>query len=275
MYTHKPKVYCARGRRGDFSCLKDKDLFRIAKKNNVGIQAKTPRKEAYKTLLQKLNCKDDTCLVQYSKNPSLLALMRLLPKGPDTVRGWLSDSDINNIIKSYTVGKQKRVLDYVHLGTVPVDFQTTPKMHWRVTIENVLNAVSAGKKRLSLIINMDPSWKGGSHWVALFISIPDRSIEYFNSTGEAPPKRVQEFIRDVQTKIPGVQFTVRVNRVQHQFADTECGMYSVIYVIKRLNGKTFDSITKRVILDDTINKCRSVYFRNYKNKVTITKGLCG
>lgn len=268
-------MYCARGRRGDFSCLKDKDLFRIAKKNNVHIPAGTPRKNVYQLLLQKLSCQDDSCLVQYSKNPSLLDIMRLLPKGPDTVRGWLSNTDIDNIIKSYTTGKKKRALDYIHLGTVPVDFQTTDNSSWRVTPEDVLRAVSAGKKRLSLIINMDPSWKGGSHWVALFISIPDHSIEYFNSTGDAPPKRVQLFIDSIKHIIPNTRFTVRVNRVQHQFADTECGMYSVIYVIKRLNGRTFDSITKRVILDDTINKCRSVYFRNYKNKVQVTKGLCG
>lgn len=253
---------CARGRRGNGTCLKPKDIISIARRNKY-IGGDLPG------LKKHLKCKDDECLIQYSENPSLLDMMRLLPKGPDKVNGWLSNTDINNILKRYAPTKKK----YVHLGTVPVDFETVSNKNWHVSVADVIRSVQSGYQRLSMVINMDPSWKSGSHWVALYISVPDRSIEYFNSTGRLPPKPVDTFMKSLLKVLPN-KFSIKINRVQHQFADTECGMYSVIYIIKRLNGKSFDAITRRVILDDTINKCRSVYFRNYKNKVAITKGIC-
>jgi len=257
---------CARGRRGNGTCLKTKDLISIAKRNKYSISGG----DLLVGLKKQLRCKDDECLIQYSENPSLLDMMRLLPKGPDTVNGWLSNTDINNILKRYT-GKSSHK-KYKHLGTVPVDFETVKNPNWHVSVADVARAVQSGYQRLSMVINMDPSWKSGSHWVALYVSVPDRSIEYFNSTGRTPPKCVSSFMRGIRSILPGL--SIKINRIQHQFADTECGMYSVIYIIKRLNGKSFDAITRRVILDDTINKCRSVYFRNYKNKVAITKGIC-
>jgi len=57
------------------------------------------------------------------------------------------------------------------------------------------------------------------------------------------------------------EFDVKYNNIQHQQKDSECGVYSMNFIIRAAKGEPFDSITKNITLDDEINECRKVYFR--------------
>ena len=57
-------------------------------------------------------------------------------------------------------------------------------------------------------------------------------------------------------------FDIRYNKIQHQFKNTECGVYSINFIIRLVGGETFDEITNNILKDDFMNNCRNTYFRN-------------
>ena len=57
-------------------------------------------------------------------------------------------------------------------------------------------------------------------------------------------------------------FDIRHNKIQHQFKNSECGVYSINFIIRLVGGETFDDITKNITNDDFMNGCRNTYFRN-------------
>lgn len=56
-------------------------------------------------------------------------------------------------------------------------------------------------------------------------------------------------------------FDIAYNKIRHQFKNSECGVYSVNFILRLLNGKTFNEICLNPTSDDKINECRDVYFR--------------
>ena len=50
----------------------------------------------------------------------------------------------------------------------------------------------------------------------------------------------------------------RVKR--HQYKNSECGVYSMNFIIRLLNGESFKNITENKTLDDPMNRCRDKYF---------------
>ena len=43
------------------------------------------------------------------------------------------------------------------------------------------------------VFNLDPSYKPGSHWVAVYIDRKGRP-EYFDSFGRPPPRKIKDFL---------------------------------------------------------------------------------
>ena len=57
------------------------------------------------------------------------------------------------------------------------------------------------------------------------------------------------------------KLNVNYNKVRHQFKNSECGVYSVNFILRILKGETFDYICNNITSDDQINECRKFYFR--------------
>ena len=57
-------------------------------------------------------------------------------------------------------------------------------------------------------------------------------------------------------------YDVRYNKIRHQFKNSECGVYSMNFIIRLLHGESFDNIVENVTKDKDMNTCRQVYFRN-------------
>ena len=60
---------------------------------------------------------------------------------------------------------------------------------------------------------------------------------------------------------------VRYNDVRHQYKNSECGVYSVNFILRLLKGETFDEIINIPTNDDKINECRKVYFTFWFKKL--------
>lgn len=108
-------------------------------------------------------------------------------------------------------------------------------------IPSLYSLVDGATKDFAFIMNLDPSTKQGSHWVAVYISRPDASIEYYDSLVHAPSKR---FLKDIKPLIERMKDTVyyklKVNLVKDQSdSSSNCGYFAIAFLDKRLHGSKF------------------------------------
>lgn len=142
-------------------------------------------------------------------------------------------------------------------------------------------------KTIGLVPNLDNHDQGGSHWVAVYANLETGQIHYFDSYGIRPEKRIREFVKRIAewkykkdtgkvVDIPAddymkkegplneleKKYDIRYNQIRNQYKNSECGVYSMNFIIRLLHGTTFDKIISQKVPDDTINECREVYFNN-------------
>jgi|AntAceMinimDraft_5_1070358.scaffolds.fasta_scaffold78055_2 hypothetical protein len=214
------------------------------------------------------------------------------PTGPTQKFDWLNTTHINNVINQY----EKKYKNFSFLGSVPYDFQELRELQMGKEIDfdmlrnGKLNEENSVIDKFGMVINLDPHDKGGSHWVALYVNFEEKQIYFFDSVGKKPRKKIKKFINKItkylykkeyneplninkiiqdikQTNInEDIEklkiFDIRHNKIQHQFKNSECGVYSINFIIRLVGGETFDMITNNILDDDFMNNCRKTYFIN-------------
>ena len=74
---------------------------------------------------------------------------------------------------------------------------------------------------------------------------------------------INNFINNNKKYIKNIdEFDINYNNIRHQFGGSECGVYSINFILRLLKGEEFNGIIKNITLDDEVNKCRKVYFQN-------------
>ena len=62
------------------------------------------------------------------------------------------------------------------------------------------------------------------------------------------------------------KFNVKVesthNETRHQFGNSECGMYSLNFILELLEGKSFNEVCSSKIPDTKVNHLRPIFFYN-------------
>ena len=123
-----------------------------------------------------------------------------------------------------------------------------------------------GKNKIGIIFNTDPHNKSGSHWISLFINIKRKIICFFDSVGTKESKEIMKLVNriiDQGHKLnPKINFKFENNNgVEHQYKNTECGIYSLFFIIHMLQDKTSESFYKTHIINDgQIQNYRKIYF---------------
>ena len=143
-------------------------------------------------------------------------------------------------------------------------------------------------KIIGLIPNLDEHWKGGSHWVSFFANLETGQIYYYDSYGYRPNKRIRAYVKliaewkynedtgkkldiDPEDYMKGdakprneieTKYDIRYSEIRNQYKNSECGVYSMNFIIRLLHGTKFNNIIEQEVPDDTINKCREIYFHN-------------
>lgn len=180
------------------------------------------------------------------------------PVGPQGKFDWLSTLDINFTLAQY----ENKYIDYKFLGAVPIDFADLDYLPFKSL--NFDDLVNAGKNRIGVIFNLDEHYKNGSHWVSLFFDLKKGQIYFSDSYGTKPEDRIINFISKIEKYLINnkkiLNPDIRFNRTQHQKGFSECGVYSINFILRLLKGKTFDHITRKRVTDEKVNKCRMIYF---------------
>ena len=105
----------------------------------------------------------------------------------------------------------------------------------------------------------------GTHWVAMFIHIsPDNpTIEFYNSFGKNPPEAIMRYINKAATEIQevtGKKVVLLISNKRHQYENRECGMYSLHFIIDRVDGMSANEIMTTSRPDASMQRTRPLLF---------------
>jgi hypothetical protein len=181
---------------------------------------------------------------------------------------WLSSTDIMKVMKQYE--KAYKCFDFI--GPTPINFNTR-KLYGECVWEELCNfnlekLIKKGITKIGVIFNTDPDSKPGQHWISMFINIKKKTIFFFDSTGDPAPKEVKELISKIKDQGHNlrepINFKVDSNEgIEHQYGNTECGVYSIFFIVHMLEDKVTDHYIKTHILkDEYMEKFRHIYFNN-------------
>lgn len=205
-------------------------------------------------------CDDQTCWVKQSFTEHMKEAMQdelkrntFRPTGPSGKFTWLNTLNINNVMRQY----ENKFPDFKFFGAVPIDFDDLSRYEHRKL--NPASLLAQGKSKLGFVFNLDEHWKSGSHWVAMYADLNKEQIYFFDSFGTRPHKRIRTLMNRIADGLSD-KATVEYNHIQHQKKNTECGVYSMNFIIRLLNGESYEDITQNITDDRQINKCRDVYF---------------
>ena len=177
---------------------------------------------------------------------------------------WLSSVDIMKVMKQYE--KAYKCFDFI--GPSPIDFDT--KMLYGECVWDELcnfslsEQIKKGKTKIGIIFNTDPHNKPGQHWISMFINIKKKKIFFFDSVGDKAPKQIMVLINRIIKQGKKLNMNIKFDQnhpVEHQYGDTECGIYSLFFISHMLEDKFTEHYMKTHILkDDYMQKFRKVYF---------------
>ena len=185
------------------------------------------------------------------------------PKMPSSWKNnkyeWLSTDDINVVMKQY----EKKYPDFRFMGTVPVDCYIGSSLSCELSNLDV-NKVFKKINKMGVVFNLDYSYQPGSHWVGLFVNDNKKHIVYFDSVGTPPPPEIENMMKKIKNefKKKGKNFKIIISRKSHQYGNTECGIYSMNFIIQMLKGKTLGQLNQKRIPDKAMNEMRKYLYRN-------------
>lgn len=181
------------------------------------------------------------------------------PEGPEGKFEWLNTINIDDVMKQY----EKKYNNFKFLGAVPIDFDNLSVLGIKNLDFN--NLINQGKIYIGIIFNLDKHDESGSHWVSLFSDLQKGRIYFYDSYGVQPAEQIRSFIRRILKFLQNNSINDAIsdyNKIRHQYENSECGVYSINFILAMLGGKTFEEISNNKIPDKEINKLRNTFFIN-------------
>lgn len=246
-------------------CLPEPVLKKVAKK--MGLKGGRLLKNIAKKL--NVNPEDQKSIVQAlpisSSEKDEIIKKWLRPAQPESWKddpdAWLDTNNIQDVMKQYEVAHK----NFKFFGAVPIDFAAAdPYSNKKQCLIKEIceidfdgNALE-GKDYIGIVFNLDPHYKSGSHWVASFIDIPKKQYYYFDSYGMRPPNQVYKFMQWLTIQEP--ELVLKMNAKRFQKKESECGMFCLYFIIRMLEGESFEDFCRRNPSDELMLEMRKVMF---------------
>jgi hypothetical protein len=295
-----PKCHPKFRRTNRNTCIPDSELVKVvrdtniivgssrnvhnSRKSNKGSKTRSKRLRAVtasqknktsrlrKQLAVKIGCQSNSerCLVE--KLPINAVSRRnlesfLRPKMPDSWKNdpdqWLDNTNIEAVMKQYEEARN----DFKFLGVHPIDFSAPnpyeSSNQLKCMVPQMCNVSvpqlrKSGIKSVGVVFNLDPHTKSGSHWVSCFIDIDKCWVYYFDSYGIKPPRLIHLFMKSLLRDEPRMK--LGYNSRRFQFGGSECGMYSLYFLVCMLEGAKFKEFVHRPVPDDVMLQLRKWFF---------------
>lgn len=163
-----------------------------------------------------------------SKLYEAIRYQSLKPSFKTSESGWLDEENINDVMKQYT-----KDLSFSWLGTLAIDEIPTV---WPQT-------------RFAAIVNLSKRNEPGSHWVAVLRAKRYLPIEHFDPVGDDTKFRLG--------------LNAYVHRKKHQNDDSNCGVYSIYYILSRFNDVPLKNFEKEDITEEQMEDFFDKLFITY------------
>lgn len=268
-------------------CLSGEVIQKIKKSYNANnprnkIKYKNTTKIIERLKEEKPQCESDVCWLSEIKDVS--SRKKILkkfyaPKQPKEWRHnpdeWLSNWDILEVISQY----EEKYKNFKFMGPTPIDFDSKDIYNdnncvWNELCNiNMKELINNGKEKLGIIFNLAKQGEAGTHWVSLFVDVNRKYILYFDSNGEDCPKEIEKLIKKIKDQLKDLNKNMKViyNSLEHQKSNTECGMYSLYFIITlvteeinekkiKITDKLLSHFTKNRIPDQLVFKYRGIYY---------------
>ena len=269
---------------GSSTCFNRNQLLKIIQEYNkkypnekIVRYSNAGKQQLWNLINEKLNnqCSVEWCWLDQdfiSSSPEKHSLEnQFKPQGPNGVNDWLSTTNISNAMRMYE--KIYRG-SFKFFGPVPIDFDA---LFDEIKNIDVIKMYYSGVRKIGFIFNLDPSNKSGSHWVALYVDLVQDvkkggGVYYFDSYSTSmgcPPKQIIALKERIMQGIKKLHSLLGIrhnpvyayNKIRFQYGNSECGVYSMYFILQMARERTFENVTEGILLDEEIQKFRSVYFR--------------
>jgi hypothetical protein len=179
---------------------------------------------------------------------------------------WLDNYNIMHVMKQY----EEVYPWFKFIGVFPIDFSAPdpyvrtqqPKCLYNELCDLQLeSAYNKGIRGIGVIFNLDPHFKGGSHWVALYINLKKKNkpiISYFDSYGYKTPPLIARLMRSFKLQAPNCELGFNARRFQ--YGHSECGMFSMYFIICMICGISFKDFCKDAVNDSMMLNLRQILF---------------
>lgn len=286
------------------TCFSKQDLIKISEfynNSNIGNKNKIKIVDDKNKLINQLNnrlvnCKyDQICWLnqKFIQDKNMVHNI-FKPQGTKGRIDWLSTIEINNVMKQY----EKKYKNFKFIGAVPRDILRIkyPIMNEELFIKDLTidYFIKNNYDTIGFIYNLDESWQSGSHWVTLYFNIKNCQIYFFDSYGLKPHSDIRKMIRKLanfcyhfhntdcrlncelvdstesylnsskKNKLEKI-YDIDFNRNRHQYKNTECGVYSLHFLINLLNGKSYKELSNKILNDEYMENYRNFLFRKLRN----------
>jgi len=236
------------------------------------IKSTSTKKSLWKKIDKKLNkvCNSEWCWIEQEfvrkiGNKDLEGLFR--PKMPRSWKKnkyeWLSSVDIESVMDQY----EEKYPEFKFMGPTPIDFDYRYDGDQCIVNElcniKISNLMKNKKTKVGIIFNLDPHNKPGSHWVAMYMDLKKKVVYFFDSVGSSPPSEIQILIERLQDQAQELGFELKYDysKTRHQYENSECGVYSIYFIVQLLEGKkTFEEMEKHRTPDEVVNQKRKYFF---------------
>jgi hypothetical protein len=296
-----PKRIGSKKNRLPNSCLTPTVVQKLKKAYNIHHRTQPEKQihsnhptEIYEKLAEKIpHCDQEICWLNHIPNKELQEKMKselFSPIQPAEWKhkpnAWLSNYDIDAVIRQY----EKEYKDFVFLGPTSIDFDKVKNgtcvleelCHFQIS-----KLYASGKRKIGVVYNLDTSDGPGTHWVSMFIDLKDSKpfLFYFNSTADNMPNEVIKLVSRIETQWNHLSHKITKGRhlqiyksdgkTEHQHSNTECGMYSLFFIITCLTRhrgglESSSELSRKELLDyfmgenrisdEFIQQFRNIYF---------------
>lgn len=246
-----------------YSCYTSKDLTLLKNKFNktrkTKIVAVKPH-EIWEQLIDRLNCNKESCIAKTLE----MDTTNFAPDSPaewkTNPNTWLSSDEITKVMKQY-----ERVFpEFKYIGPSPSDFDFLENgtCVWEELCKLNVNTMHHKKTKIGIVFNLDEHDGPGTHWVAVFIDRPKKIMYYFDSTGEPIILNISKLFDKIKGQ-DNAYTLIQNSPVEHQFGNTECGMYVLFFIIVMIQTGNFSLFkNERTFTDKGMTRLRKRFFNS-------------
>jgi Ulp1 family protease len=133
----------------------------------------------------------------------------------------------------------------------------------------IKEAVGKGHVKVGIVFNLDIHTGPGTHWVAVFLDLNKKIMYYFDSAGDSIKEEPHIYTLFTKLKHQDSAMVLRENHpIEHQYGDSECGMYAMFFVVTMLQTNNFKLFTNKnkVFKDHLMTKLRSKLYNKNRSK---------